>query len=123
MGSLFAPVKGAPGCLDAFPSTRSARVIVVRLSEGAGEMKAVFSRGRGEACRDRRGKGEKGAHPAHHSGEETDTPKPFPDGDPMPIEERAFLVEHLSFFSGALLTPGGAIYDPIWKITLGGKDR
>ena len=49
-------------------------------------------------------------------------PKPFPNGDPMPIEEKEFLVEHLVLYKSTL-TPGGAIYAPIWKIKLGGEDR
>jgi 2'-5' RNA ligase len=48
-------------------------------------------------------------------------PKPFPNGDPMPIEERGFLIEQIVLYKSTL-TPGGAIYVPIWKITLGGEE-
>ena len=49
-------------------------------------------------------------------------PAPFPDGDSPPIEERAFLVDHLVLFRSTL-NPAGAIYEPIWKIRLGGEER
>ena len=39
------------------------------------------------------------------------TPKPFPNGDPLPIEEREFLIEQLVLYKSTL-TPGGAIYAP-----------
>ena len=43
MGERFEPVAARLGGLDAFPSRRSARVIVVKLKEGAYEMQAIFS--------------------------------------------------------------------------------
>ena len=65
--------------------------------------------------------GEEGTGAAHHTGRRR-TPKPFPNGDPMPIEEKEFVSRNLVLFKSTL-TPGGAIYAPIWKIKLGGEDR
>jgi 2'-5' RNA ligase len=48
-------------------------------------------------------------------------PKAFPDGDPPPVEEKEFLIEQLALYKSTL-KPGGAIYAPIWKIKLGGKE-
>ncbi len=47
-------------------------------------------------------------------------PKPFPNGDVPDIQRKEFLVEHLVLFKSTL-TPGGAIYTPLWKIKLGGQ--
>jgi 2'-5' RNA ligase len=49
-------------------------------------------------------------------------PKPFPDGDPMPLEDREFIIGELVLYQSTL-TPGGAIYAPVWKIKLGGEDQ
>ncbi len=121
MGERFEPVTARLGGLDAFPTRRSARVIVVKLKEGAPEMQAIFSEteerlGAMNVEREKRGL------VPHITLGRRRAPKPFPDGDPLPIEERAFLVDRLVLFRSTL-TPGGAIYDPMWGITLGGKDR
>jgi 2'-5' RNA ligase len=48
-------------------------------------------------------------------------PKPFPDGDPMPVENKEFIIGELVLYKSTL-TPGGAIYAPVWKIKLGGEN-
>ncbi len=121
IGSRFAPVAARLGALDAFPSRRSARVIVVKLKEGVREIQAIFSEME-EGLAGMDVEREKRGLVPHITLGRRRTPEPFSDGDPLPIEERAFLVEHLVLFRSTL-TPGGAIYDPIWKITLGGKER
>lgn len=121
IGGLFDPIDARLGPLDAFPSTRSARVIVVRLKEGAEQMKAVFFDVEERLAGIDVEKEKRGFTPHITLGRRR-IPKPFPDGDPMPVEEKRFVVENLVLFKSTL-TPGGAIYAPIWKIKLGGKDR
>jgi RNA 2',3'-cyclic 3'-phosphodiesterase len=121
LGGRYEPVSARLGQLGAFPSMRSARVVVVKLSKGAEEIEAIFSEveERLEAIHVEREK--RGLVPHITLGRRR-TPKAFPNGDPMPIEEKEFLVESLVLFKSTL-TPGGAIYAPIWKIKLGGEDR
>jgi 2'-5' RNA ligase len=121
VGALFGPVHARLGALDAFPSARSARVIVVRLRQGSEEMQAVFSEIEERLAGIDVEKEKRGLTPHITLGRRR-APKPFPNGDPLPIEEREFVVENLVLFKSTL-TPGGAIYAPIWKIKLGGHDR
>jgi len=121
MGERFAPVAARLGSLDAFPSRRSARVVVVKLKEGGEEMQAIFSDMEERLAAMDVEKEKRGFVPHITLGRRR-TPAPFPDGDPLPIEEKTFMVNHLVLFKSTL-SPAGAIYDPIWKITLGGEDR
>ena len=96
-------------------------MIVVKLKEGVEQSQAIF-----EEVEERLAaldvEREKRALTPHITLGRRRTPKPFPNGDPMPIEEREFLIEQLVLYKSTL-TPGGAIYAPIWKIKLGGEDR
>ncbi len=121
IGGLFGPIRARLGALDAFPSLKSARVIVVRLKEGGEEMEAVFSEVEERLAGIDIEREKRGLTPHITLGRRR-IPKPFPNGDPMPVEGREFVVENLVLFQSTL-TPGGAIYAPIWKIKLGGKDR
>ena len=119
IGAIFAPIRARLGDLGAFPSMRSARVIVVKLKEGTKEMQAVFSEieeGLAQMDVER----EKRGLVPHITLGRRRVAKPFPNGDPLPIEERAFVVEQLVLFKSTL-TPGGALYEPIWKIRLEAK--
>jgi len=121
IGGRYAPIEARLGQLGAFPTTRSARVVVVKLKEGIASIQAIFADVEGglEGIHVER---EKRALVPHITLGRRRIPKPFPNGDPMPIEEKAFVIEHLVLFKSTL-TPGGAIYTPIWKIKLGGEDR
>ena len=119
-GGRFAPIAARLGALDAFPSKRSARVIVVKLKEGVGQSQAVFAEMEERLAglgieRDKRG------FVPHITLGRRRVPKAFLDGDPPPIEDKAFLIEHLVLYSSKL-TPGGAVYAPIWKIRLEGRE-
>jgi 2'-5' RNA ligase len=120
IGALFRPFQARLGGLDAFPGRRSARVIVVRLKEGIEPAQAIF-----EEVEERLAaidmEREKRKLVPHLTLGRRRIPKPFPNGDPMPIEEKEFLIEQLVLYKSTL-TPGGAIYAPIWKIKLGGED-
>jgi 2'-5' RNA ligase len=120
VGAAFEPFRARLGGLDAFPTRRSARVIVVRLKEGIEPSQAIF-----EEVEERLAaldvEREKRRLVPHITLGRRRIPKPFPNGDPMPIEEREFLIEQLVLYKSTL-TPSGAIYAPVWKIKLGGED-
>ncbi len=121
IGALFGPFRASLGGLDAFPARRSARVIVVKLKEGIEPAQAIF-----EEVEERLAaigiERERRKLVPHLTLGRRRIPKPFPNGDPMPIEEKEFPIEQLVLYKSTL-TPGGAIYAPIWKIKLGGEDR
>jgi RNA 2',3'-cyclic 3'-phosphodiesterase len=120
IGARFGPVKVRLGELDAFPRKRSARVIAVTLEQGVGEVQAIFAEvEEGLATLDI--EKEKRELVPHITLGRRRVPKPFPDsGDMMPIEKRDFVIDDLVLYQSTL-TPGGAVYNPIWKIKLGGK--
>jgi 2'-5' RNA ligase len=120
VGRHHGPVMVRLGQLDAFPTRRSARVVVIKLREGIEAIRAILSEieERLEAIPVEREK--RGLAPHITLGRRR-APKPFPNGDPMPIEEKAFSIDDLVLFKSTL-TPGGAIYTPIWKIKLGGEN-
>lgn len=120
IGSLFAPFAARLGALDAFPSQRSARVIVVKLKEGSENIVAIFSQVEERLAEIAVDKEKRGLVPHITLGRRR-TPESFPNGDPMPIEEKEFLIENLVLFKSTL-TSGGAIYAPVWKIKLGGEN-
>jgi 2'-5' RNA ligase len=121
IGAAFRPFRASLGGLDAFPSKRSARVIVVKLKEGIEPSQAVF-----EEVEERLAaldvEREKRKLVPHLTLGRRRIPKPFPNGDPMPIEEKEFIIEELVLYKSTL-TPSGAIYAPVWKIKLGGENQ
>jgi 2'-5' RNA ligase len=121
IGGRYAPIKVRIGQLGAFPTMKSARIIVVKLKEGIESTQAIFA-GVEEGLEKIHVEREKRGLVPHITIGRRRIPKPFPNGDPMPIEEKAFVIENLVLFKSTL-RPGGAIYTPIWKIKLGGQDR
>jgi 2'-5' RNA ligase len=121
VGARTAAFAARLGALDAFPTKRSARVVVVKLKEGVEQAQALFAQveeGLAGLAIER----EKRAFVPHITLGRRRVPKPFPNGDPMPIEEREFAIGRLVLYRSTL-TPGGAVYSPIWTIQLGGEDR
>jgi 2'-5' RNA ligase len=106
--------------LDAFPSRRRARVVVVKLGTGIEEAKAlsadVEARLAGFAF-----KKEEREFTPHITLGRMKVPAPFPNGDAPAIERMEFGIDQVVLFKSTL-TPGGALYSPIWKIKLGGED-
>ena len=121
VGARFAPIPARLGSLDAFPTRRSARVIVVKLKEGLEQVQALSSEVEERLAALDVEREKRGLVPHLTLGRRRQA-STFPDGDPMPIEERVFVVEYLVLYRSTL-TPAGAIYNPIWKIKLGGEDR
>jgi RNA 2',3'-cyclic 3'-phosphodiesterase len=121
IGAQHAPISARLGQLDAFPNRRSGRVIVVKLSQGGEDIRSVFSEveQKLEALQVAR---EKRELVPHITLGRRRVPKSFPNGDLLPVEEKTFAVEDLVLYKSTL-TPGGAIYAPIWKIKLGGEVR
>ena len=122
IGARIAPMSARLGGLDAFPTRRSARVIVVKLKEGVEQLQAIFSEVEERLAVLDVEREERGLVPHLTLGRRRH-PIPFPDGDPMPIEEREFRGRISRALYRSTLTPGGAIYAPIWKIKLGGEDQ
>ncbi len=121
VGGTFGPVAARLGGLDAFPNMRRARVIVVKLKEGVEPIQAIFSDVE-DRLADIDVEREKRGLVPHITLGRRRIPGSFPNGDPMPVEEREFTIENLTLYKSTL-TPGGAIYAPIWKIKLGGQTR
>ncbi len=121
VGEQFGPVSAQLGQLDAFPNMRRARVIVVKLKKGVEPIQAIFSDVE-DRLADIDVEREKRGLVPHITLGRRRVPGSFPNGDPLPVEERAFAVENLTLYKSTL-TPGGAIYAPIWTITLGGETR
>ena len=109
VGGLIAPIRARLGALDAFPSLRSARVIVVRLKEGGEKMEMVFSEVEERLAAIGIEKEKRGFTPHITLGRRR-TPKPFPNGDPMPIDKRNLRGRQVLFQS--TLTPGGKLSTP-----------
>ncbi len=118
IGARYAPIAARLGQLDAFPTPLRARVIVIKLKEGIEAIQAIFADVE-EGLESIHVEREKRGLVPHITLGRRRIPKPFPNGDPMPIEEKAFVIDDLVLFKSTL-TPGGAIYTPIWKIRLGG---
>ncbi len=120
LGRRFTPFMVSLKELDAFPSRRRARVVMVRLNKGADEMNAVYEaveEGLTVFDFEREARG----YTAHITLGRAKTPGPFPDGDLPPLEKMDFRVDGIVLFKSTL-APGGAIYTPLWKITFGGDD-
>jgi RNA 2',3'-cyclic 3'-phosphodiesterase len=120
LGSRFAPVVVSLKELDAFPSRRRARVVIVRLNKGIEDMKAIFEEVE-EGLTGFDFEREEREYTPHITLGRMRTPAPFPNGDLPAIEGMEFPVDALVLFKSTL-TPAGALYSPIWKIKLGGED-
>ena len=119
IGSQFSRFMVSLKELDALPSRRRARVVVVKLGKGEEEMKALF-----REVEERLGgfdfKREAREFTAHITLGRMRTPAPFPNGDVPAIEGMGFPVDTLVLFKSTL-TPAGALYTPTWEIKLGGE--
>jgi RNA 2',3'-cyclic 3'-phosphodiesterase len=117
LGDQFAPFEASLDCIDAFPTKRRARVIIVRLGEGIDVIREVFSVAEEKLSRMGIGKEPREFTPHLTLGRKR-TAAPFP-GDPPLIEKKRFELKNLVLFKSTLM-PAGAAYAPVWKITLGG---
>ena len=120
IGSRFARFVVSLKEIDAFPSRRRARVVIVQLNKGTDEAKALFKEVE-EGLTGFNFEREAREFTPHITLGRMRTPGAFPDGDLPPLEKMEFAVDELVLFKSTL-TPGGARYSPIWKIKLGGDN-
>jgi RNA 2',3'-cyclic 3'-phosphodiesterase len=120
ISSRFAPFVVSLKEIDAFPSRRRARVVIVRLNKGIDETKALFAAVE-EGLTGFDFEREAREFTPHVTLGRMRTPAAFPDGDLPPLERMEFSVDELVLFKSTL-APGGALYSPIWKIKLGGDN-
>lgn len=120
LGQIYTPIPTALDKIDAFPNKRRARVIVVTLGQGVEAMQTIFSEVEERLDAIMEIEREERAYLPHITLGRQKVPKPFPNGDVPDIQRKEFMVEHLVLFKSTL-TSGGAIYNPLWKIKLGGQ--
>jgi RNA 2',3'-cyclic 3'-phosphodiesterase len=120
IGKIHPPIPATLDKLDAFPNRRRARVVVVTLSQGVETMQTIFSEVEERLDAVMEIEREERAYLPHLTLGRRKVPKPFPNGDVPDIQRKEFVVEHLVLFNSTL-TPGGAVYTPLWKIKLGGQ--
>jgi RNA 2',3'-cyclic 3'-phosphodiesterase len=106
--------------IDAFPSRRRARVVIVRLDKGFDEMKELYEQVE-EGLTGFDFEREAREFTPHVTLGRMRMPAPFPDGDLPPLEKMEFPADALVLFKSTL-TRSGALYSPIWEIKLGGED-
>jgi RNA 2',3'-cyclic 3'-phosphodiesterase len=121
LATRFEPFTTRLDGLDAFPSRRSARVVVVKLKEGNEQIQTIFSEVEDRLAELDVEREKRGLVPHITLGRRR-IPKPFPNGDPMPLEEKEFAIEHLVLYRSVLM-PGGAVYTPLWKVKFGGEKK
>ena len=120
IGTDYAPIEASVKGIDAFPSRRRARVIVVTLGEGVETIKAIY-RDVGEGL-SRVGIGaEEREYTPHITLGRAKMPAPLPDRGMAPLEETRFTMDRLILFQSTL-TKDGAIHSPVWDIKLGGRE-
>jgi RNA 2',3'-cyclic 3'-phosphodiesterase len=121
VGSQFSPFVVSLKQLDAFPSKRRARVVIVRLHKGFETMQAVYEEVE-ERLTQFDFEREKRAFTPHLTLGRMRDPAPFPNGDVPAIQGMEFKIEEMVLYKSTL-TPAGALYAPIWKIKLGGDEH
>jgi 2'-5' RNA ligase len=126
MKEALADVEGKFGAIpvtlkkvDAFPSRKRARVIVITLGEGVDNMREIFNH-----IEDRLSslgiQREERAYTPHITLGRRKVPVPLLDREAETLEEKGFVVDRLVLFKSTL-TGSGAIYAPLWEIRLGEK--
>ena len=121
IGSQFSRIMVSLKEIDAFPSRRRARVVVVKLGNGVEEAKALFADMEARLAGFAFKKEEREFTP-HITLGRLKLPAPFPNGDAPALERMEFAIDRMVLYKSTL-TPSGALYSPIWTIKLGGEEH
>ncbi len=116
--TAYSPFPASIEGIDAFPSRRRARVVVVTMKEGVSGIKNIFSdveRGLSTLNIEP----EEREYTPHITLGRAKMPAPLLEKDIMPLEEKRFTVDGVVLFQSTL-TKEGAVYTPVWDIKLGG---
>ncbi|HOV90861.1 MAG TPA: RNA 2',3'-cyclic phosphodiesterase [Syntrophorhabdaceae bacterium] len=118
LGEKYPPFTLALDCIDAFPDKKRARVIVVKLKNRVDIAINIFKDIENNLEKYSFEK-EKRVFTPHITLGRRKTPAPLLEKTIAKLDELEFPVDTLVMFKSTL-TNKGAIYDPIWKIKLGG---
>ena len=105
--------------IDAFPTKRRARVIIVSLEKGVDIAKAIFHDIE-DALLTLGIEAEKRDFTPHITLGRKKEPTPLLERDIPGLDEMSFVIDRLVLFRSTL-TPQGAIYSPVWEIEFKGE--
>ncbi|MDR2017454.1 MAG: RNA 2',3'-cyclic phosphodiesterase [Syntrophobacterales bacterium] len=120
IGTKYAPLPASIKSIDAFPSRRRAKVVVVKLRDGIEKIRSIF---------DDVEKGllklniepEEREYTPHITLGRVKRPQPLLEKNTFPLEEKRFVLDKLVLFQ-SILTKEGAQYTPQGDIKLGGQE-
>jgi RNA 2',3'-cyclic 3'-phosphodiesterase len=112
--NIYGPFEATIKAVDAFPNKRRARVIVVTLEKGVDISKAIFHDIEDALSTLGIEKEERDFTPHITLGRKKE-PGPLLERDIPGLDEMGFIIDRLVLFRSTL-TPGGAIYTPVWEI-------
>ena len=118
-GSKYGPFTLTLKCIDAFPSRKRARVIVITLENGVDNIKDIFNDIEQNFASLGIEKDERSFRP-HITLGRRKAPAPLLDKAITEIDRKTFDVNALVLFKSTL-TSRGAIYTPVWEIKLKGQ--
>ncbi|OPY73037.1 MAG: 2',5' RNA ligase family [Syntrophorhabdus sp. PtaU1.Bin002] len=121
IGTAYGSIETTTGVVDAFPNRRRARVIVVTLVKEVDKIKTIFDDMENSLSTVGFEREKRGFVP-HITLGRRKIPAPLLDRDIPRIEEMKFVLDKLVLFRSTL-TPQGAIYDPVWDISLKADGR
>jgi 2'-5' RNA ligase len=118
LGTKHSPFSLTLKCIDAFPSTKKTRVIVITLENGVDNINDIFNdiEQNISAIGIKR---ETRSFSPHITLGRRKAPGPLPDHAITELERMSFKVDALVMFKSTL-TSQGAIYTPIWEIKFKG---
>jgi RNA 2',3'-cyclic 3'-phosphodiesterase len=107
------------GVIDAFPTRKRARVVIVTLKKGIDNIRMIFNDIEDKLSElgvEKEGR----EFTPHITLGRRRVPAPLLEKDAAVLEPRPFVLDTLVLYRSTLAKEG-AIYDPVWEIQLGGK--